>query len=101
MFLAMNKTPLAQCLRVGLLDRGDQTGAPSEMTSSGLARPRSFRSVRAPAQASVDSPLPGAKPMKAGLPPVVIPQAASTGSAGSRGAAPPSRSAVASTSDAQ
>src|SRR5579875_3097088 len=55
------------------------------MTSSGLARPRSLRSVRKPAQASADSPVPGARPMKAGLPLVVMPQAASTGSAGEPG----------------
>ncbi len=36
-------------------------------------------------QASADSPAPGARPMKAGLPPVVMPQAASTGSAGEPG----------------
>jgi hypothetical protein len=60
-------------------------GAPSEMISSGEARPRSLRSVRKPCQASADSPVPGARPMKAGLPLVVMPQAASTGSAGEPG----------------
>ena len=59
--------------------------APSEMTSSGEARPRSFRSARKSCQASADSPDPGARPMNAGLPPVVMPQAASTGSAGEPG----------------
>jgi uncharacterized membrane protein YcaP (DUF421 family) len=35
--------------------------------------------------ASADSPVPGARPMNAGLPSVVMPQAASTGSAGEPG----------------
>src|SRR6266581_3106030 len=51
------------------------------MISSGEGRPRSLRSARKSLQASADSPLPGARPMNAGLPPVVMPQAASTGSA--------------------
>ncbi len=60
-------------------------GAPSLMTSSGEGRPRSLRSARKSSQASADSPVPGARPMNAGLPSVVMPQAASTGSAGEPG----------------
>ena len=65
--------------------RRSAPGAPSLMTSSGEARPRSLRSARKAVQASADSPVPGARPMNAGLPLVVMPQAASTGSAGEPG----------------
>jgi hypothetical protein len=44
-----------------------------------------LRSARKSCQASADSPDLGAKPMNAGLPSVVMPQAASTGSAGEPG----------------
>jgi hypothetical protein len=51
----------------------------------GTRRPRSFRSDRKSCQAAADSPAPGARPMKAGLPPMLMPQAARTGSAGEPG----------------
>src|SRR5215470_7707136 len=72
-------------------DQGEAAGlagepaAPSEMISSGEGRPRSRRPARKSCHASKDSPVPGARAMKAGLPPVVMPQAASTGSAGEPG----------------
>ncbi len=59
--------------------------APSLMTSSGEGSPRPVRSVRKSCQAPADSPEPGARPLNAGLPSVVMPQAASTGSAGEPG----------------
>ena len=55
--------------------------APSEITISGQRNPRSPRSVRNACQASVDSALEVASPTKTGLPAVVMPHAASTGSA--------------------
>lgn len=55
---AMNKTSLAQRLWVDLFDAAIRAVAPSETTSSGVARPRSRRSVRKSAHASVDSPVP-------------------------------------------
>jgi hypothetical protein len=65
----VDETPLAQRLGEGLLDRGDQAG--------GAVADNQQRGCQAPA----DSPLPGARPMNAGLPPVVMPQAASDSSA--------------------
>src|SRR5271166_1956021 len=50
-------------------------GAPSEMPTSGGRSPRSLSSPRKWAHASVDSDPAGARPMKTGLPPVVMPQA--------------------------
>jgi hypothetical protein len=58
---------------------------PSEMTSSGSPSPLAFRRPKNPAQASVDSALPGSRPSSTGLPAAVIPQATSTGSAGAAG----------------
>ena len=75
----------ASCCRPGARRRRSAApispAAPSEMTSSGQARPRSPRSRRNPSHASSDSPAAASRPMNAGLPSVVIPQSASTGSA--------------------
>jgi hypothetical protein len=58
---------------------------PSETTSSGSRSPLAFRPPKKPAQASVDSALPGSRPNNTGLPAAVMPQATSTGSAGAPG----------------
>ena len=58
---------------------------PSEITNSGSRSPRSVRPEKNPAQASVDSELPGSSPKNTDLPVLVIPQATSTGSAGAPG----------------
>ncbi|GLV51298.1 hypothetical protein TBS_18680 [Thermobispora bispora] len=52
-----------------------------KMTSSGQVSPRLVRPVRKSLHASVESPAAAARPTKTGLPSVVMPQAASTGSA--------------------
>ena len=83
---AVDQTPLAQTLGEHGLQGGDQARARRRRhpTAADAARALSARS-RNPAQASVDSAPAGARPMNTGLPSVVIPQAASTGSAGESG----------------
>ena len=81
----VDETALAQGLGVGLLDRGDQArGAVGDDQQRG-GQAAVFQIGQEGVQASADSPVPGARPMNAGLPPVVMPQAASTGSAGEPG----------------
>jgi hypothetical protein len=60
-------------------------GAPSVITNSGGRRPRATNSPRKSAQGPWPSLAPGARPTRTGLPWLVMPQAASTGSAGAPG----------------
>jgi hypothetical protein len=79
----MNKAFLTQRLGVDLLDRADQARG---TVADDRQRGRQAAVVRVSEEVlpRIEG-LAGARPMNAGLPPVVMPQAASTGSAGEPG----------------